>query len=112
MQASTMDAEQSAVLHRSLHHQFLRLARGNKSRLYFEDGRVVIDASGGAAVACIGHADPRVRDAIVRQLDKAAYCLTTFYTTDICETLCQQLVDSTQGKMSRAYIVSSGNEIF
>jgi adenosylmethionine-8-amino-7-oxononanoate aminotransferase len=98
----------SAVLHRSLQAKFLRLSKGSGIRLLLEGGGSIIDASGGASVACIGHGDARVRDAIVAQLDKVAYCATTFYTTGVCEDLCRELVDSTHGQMSRAYIVSSG----
>ncbi|KAK8128242.1 Aminotransferase [Apiospora sp. TS-2023a] len=98
----------SAVLYRNLNAQFLSLARGRGIYLELKNGLSVIDASGGAAVACIGHGDQRVRDAIVEQLDKIAYCSTLFYTSDVCEKLCQELVNSTNGHMSRAYIVSSG----
>ncbi|KAI0177459.1 pyridoxal phosphate-dependent transferase [Pestalotiopsis sp. NC0098] len=105
-----MDPETSAVLHRSLQHKFLRLSRGEKSRLFFEDGSTVIDASGGAAVACIGHGNEKVKKAIAAQLDKIAYCSTAFYTSRACEDLCQELVSSTHGFMTRALIVSSGSE--
>lgn len=103
-----MNPEQSAVLHRNLQHPFLRLIGGKGIRLTFEDGHSVIDASGGAAVACIGHGDTRVKKAMADQLDKISYCSTTFYTTDVCEQLCRELVNSTQGYMTRALIVSSG----
>ncbi|KAK7927757.1 exocyst complex protein exo70 protein [Apiospora marii] len=100
----------SAVLYRNLNARFLSLARARGIYLELENGLSVIDASGGAAVACIGHGDQRVRDAMVEQLDKVAYCSTLFYTSDVCEKLCQELVSSTNGQMSRAYIVSSGSE--
>ncbi|KAK7956790.1 Cullin repeat-like-containing domain protein [Apiospora aurea] len=89
---------------------FLYKYEGEGVFLELKNGLSVIDASGGAAVACIGHGDERVRDAIVEQLNKVAYCSTLFYTADVCEKLCQDLVDSTNGHMSRAYIVSSGSE--
>lgn len=44
----------SAVLHRHLHHDFLELARGEGHYLILNDGRRLFDASGGAAVACVG----------------------------------------------------------
>ncbi|KAF7533855.1 hypothetical protein G7054_g6739 [Neopestalotiopsis clavispora] len=105
-----MDPEASAVLHRSLQHNFLRLSRGEGSKLIFEDKSEAIDASGGAAVACIGHGSKKVKEAIAAQLDKIAYCSTAFYTSSACEELCRELVDSTKGQMSRALIVSSGSE--
>lgn len=47
-------APKSAVLHRNLHHEFLSIARGDGHYLVLEDGRRIFDASGGAAVACVG----------------------------------------------------------
>ncbi|KAI1345018.1 pyridoxal phosphate-dependent transferase [Xylariaceae sp. FL0016] len=103
-------ATESAVLHRSLSRHFPRIIGGNGIYLFLEDGRRILDASGGASVACIGHGNARVQEAIVEQLKTVAYCSTIFYTTQASEQLCQMLVESTRGKMKRAYIVSSGSE--
>ncbi|KAI0537441.1 pyridoxal phosphate-dependent transferase [Xylaria digitata] len=100
----------SAVLYRSLNIKFPRIIGGEGNYVILEDGRRILDASGGAAVACIGHGNTRVHDAIVAQLKQISYCSTIFYTTDVCERLCQELVDSTHGIMKRAYIVNSGSE--
>ncbi|KAI3329232.1 exocyst complex protein exo70 [Xylariaceae sp. AK1471] len=100
----------SAVLHRSLKVDFPRIVGGEGNYVVLEDGRRILDASGGAAVACIGHGNTRVHDAIAAQLKQISYCSTIFYTTDVCEKLCQELVDSTHGVMKRAYIVNSGSE--
>ena len=47
------------------------------------DGREIIDATGGAAVACIGHGNKQVRDAILEQLDKVAYVHTMAFTAPV-----------------------------
>jgi E3 ubiquitin-protein ligase TRIP12 len=57
-----------------------------------EDGREVIDAVGGAAVACIGNGHPVVREAIKEQVDKLAceypsYCAMGLGLTDSPTTL-------------------------
>ncbi|KAI0972605.1 exocyst complex protein exo70 [Xylaria arbuscula] len=103
-------ATTSAVLHRSLKSEFPRIIGGEGNYVILEDGRRIFDASGGAAVACIGHGNSRVHDAIVAQLKQISYCSTIFYTTDVYEKLCQELVASTHGKMKRAYMVNSGSE--
>ncbi len=100
----------SAVLHRSLKVDFPRIIGGEGNYVILEDGRRVFDASGGAAVACIGHGNTRVHDAIVAQLKQISYCSTAFYTTGVYEELCQELVNSAPG-MKRAYIVNSGTYI-
>lgn len=102
------DTPKSAVLHRDLGHNFLTIASAEGNYVVLNDGRRIFDGSGGASVACIGHGNPRVIKAIVEQLASVAYCLTTFYTTRVQEELCRELVNSTHGHMSRAYIVSSG----
>lgn len=96
------------MLHRHLRHDFLALRRGDGNYLVLEDGRRILDASGGAAVACIGHGDQRVTDAVQKQMQNIAYCATIFYSSQACEQLCRALVDSTYGHMTRAYIVNSG----
>lgn len=101
-------AATSAVVHRSLKADFPQIVAGEGNYVILEDGRRIFDASGGAAVACIGHGDTRVHDAIATQLKQISYCSTIFYTTEVCEKLCRALVDSTNGVMKRAYIVNSG----
>ncbi|KJR84645.1 aminotransferase class III family protein [Sporothrix schenckii 1099-18] len=108
--ASAPPAAASAVLHRQIHHEFPSIVRGEGSYLILDDGRRILDASGGAAVACIGHGDGRVADSAMAQMRSAAYCATIFYTNTACEQLCRYLVDSTGGHMARAYIVCSGSE--
>ncbi|KAI0008605.1 exocyst complex protein exo70 [Xylariaceae sp. FL0662B] len=97
------DETESAVLYRSLHRDFPRIIHGEGCYLLLEDGRKILDASGGASVACLGHGNTQVQEAIIAQLRKIAYCSTIFYTADVCEQLCQALVDSTHGHMRRAY---------
>lgn len=46
--------QESAVLHRDLNLELLELARGEGNHLILSDGRRIFDASGGAAVACVG----------------------------------------------------------
>ncbi|ROW09693.1 hypothetical protein VMCG_02210 [Cytospora schulzeri] len=77
--------QQSAVLHRHLHHDFLNVARGEGHYLVLEDGRKLFDASGGAAVACIGHGNTKVNQAMMEQIDKLSYCASTFLKTPIVE---------------------------
>lgn len=48
------NTQQSAILHRQLRHKFLNIARGEGHYLVLDDGRKIFDASGGAAVACVG----------------------------------------------------------
>lgn len=56
---SAFDQSTSAVLHRSLHHDPLRVLSGKGNQLRLSNGQSIFDATGGAAVACLGHGDER-----------------------------------------------------
>lgn len=57
-QSSTSKAG-SSVLHRSLHEQPLSVAHAEGIYIHLKDGRRILDATGGAAVACLGHQNKR-----------------------------------------------------
>ena len=48
--------------------------RGEGIWLHTADGRAIIDASGGAAVAALGHGNRRVAEAIARQAVDDGLC--------------------------------------
>ena len=82
-----MGAGHSRVLHRSLREQPPRAVGGEGVWLIAEDGRRILDGSGGAAVSCLGHQHPRVIDAISRQASKLAYAHTGFFSSEPAEWL-------------------------
>ena len=98
----------SAVLHRDLHKEPEHVEEASGLYLVLFNKKRIIDATGGAAVSCIGHGDERVRDAIAAQLTKLDYCHSLFFSCPSSEALSRLLVDSTDGKMARAFIVNSG----
>jgi adenosylmethionine-8-amino-7-oxononanoate aminotransferase len=61
----------TAILHRTPWQPPVAVG-GQGIYITLEDGREVIDAAGGAAVACIGNGHPVVREAIKEQVDKLA----------------------------------------
>jgi adenosylmethionine-8-amino-7-oxononanoate aminotransferase len=73
-----------------------------------DQGHRILDASSGAAVVSIGHNESRVKDAIAAQLDQVAYCYNPFFTTEAAEKISSFLTESTNGAMSKVFIVSSG----
>src|SRR5690606_33537429 len=75
-----------------------------------EQGKRYIDASGGAAVSCLGHGHPDVVAAMHRQIDQLAYAHTSFFTTGVAEQLADQLIRTAPAGMSHAYFVSGGSE--
>ena len=100
----------SAVFHRHLHRTPPVAVSGAGCWLTDSQGMRYLDASGGAAVSCLGHGHPDVLAAMHRQLDQLAYAHTSFFTTDVAEQLAQHLVATAPAGMSHAYFVSGGSE--
>ena len=98
------------VLHRQLQACPPTALGGKGVYLFDAEGRSYIDASGGAAVSCLGHAHPDVLAAMHSQIDRLAYAHTSFFTTDVAEALAEQLVSHAPAGMSHAYFVSGGSE--
>lgn len=100
--------ERSSILHRSLSNKPLLVSSGKGSYLHLDDGREILDACSGAAVACIGHGDERVTTAMMEQMAKVSYVHAQIYTSRPAEDLADLLVKSTDGKMSHVLFMSSG----
>ncbi|KAF4632116.1 hypothetical protein G7Y89_g6012 [Cudoniella acicularis] len=99
------------LLDRNLHKSFPLVVGGKGNLLYLADGRTVFDATSGAAVSCLGHGNPRVIEAISNQIKTGVpYLCSSFWSSEIVEELCKELINSTQGKMKRVYLIGSGSE--
>ena len=105
-----MTASRSRVLHRSLRETPPIATGGEGVWLVAKDGRRVIDASGGAAVSCLGHQHPRVLDSIARQASKLAFAHTAFFSSEPAEELAEFLVGHEPGGLAYVYFVSGGSE--
>jgi adenosylmethionine-8-amino-7-oxononanoate aminotransferase len=106
----TMAGQNSRVLHRSLRETPPRAIGGEGMWLIAEDGRRILDASGGAAVSCLGHQHPRVIEAMSRQASKLAYAHTGFFSSEPAEALADHLLGDEPGGLAYAYFVSGGSE--
>ena len=84
--------------------------RGEGCYLYDDTGKQYLDASGGAAVSCLGHGDQTIIDAVKSQLGSLAYAHTGFFTSEPAETLADLLIKHAPGDLDRVYLVSGGSE--
>jgi adenosylmethionine-8-amino-7-oxononanoate aminotransferase len=101
-------ANQSHVLHRSLHHRPHTVVATEGLYLTLSTGQRILDATGGPAVSCLGHNNPRVKAAIAKQQDEVSYCNSLFFGTRVSEELADELIRGTEGNMAKCFIVSSG----
>jgi len=100
----------SRVLHRSSRSAPPIVVEGRGCWLIDSDGKSYLDASGGAAVSCIGHGDPRVIEAIARQAAKVEYSHNSFFTSLPAEELADLLMSHSPAPLSKVYFISDGSE--
>ncbi len=98
------------VLHRNSLVQPPRAVAGEGIYIIDENGKRYLDASGGAAVSCLGHSDPDVRAAIIDQVGKLAYAHSGFFSSDPMEELADDLIAHAPTGMEKVYFVSGGSE--
>lgn len=100
----------SHIIHRNLRSTPAVAARAQGAYIFDAQGKQYLDACGGAAVSCLGHAHPDVLAAMHRQIDQLAYAHTSFFTSDTVEQLAEQLTRTAPGDLNYAYFVSGGSE--
>ena len=66
--------------------------RGDGVYLFDDKGKNYLDASGGAAVSCLGHSDAEVIGAIQNQAGELAFAHTSFFTSAPAESLADRLI--------------------
>lgn len=57
------------------------------------------------------HGNAQVNQAMIEQINQVSYCISAFFKTRVVEDAAAMLVDSTDGHMTRAYIVNSGQSV-
>lgn len=100
----------SHLVHRNLKADPPIAVSGQGIWLREASGHEVIDGSGGAAVACLGHSHPHVLAAMRAQLEKLTYAHTALFSCESAEKLADMLVGHKPGGLSHAYFCSSGSE--
>ncbi|MGH6949658.1 MAG: aspartate aminotransferase family protein [Vitreimonas sp.] len=98
------------ILHRQIGVDLPVAASGRGIEIVDTAGKRYMDASGGAAVSCLGHGHPAVTAALHEQLDKLAYAHTGFFTTEAAERLADRLIADAPNGISHTYLVSGGSE--
>ena len=100
----------SHVFHRDLKADYPVAVSGDGVWLIDRQGNRYLDASGGAAVSCLGHLHPRVVEAIRKQAGTLEFAHTSFFTNEPAEELADWLVARAPEGFGRVYYVSGGSE--
>ncbi len=107
---SLVGRKMTKVMHRSLVSSPVEAVGGDGLHIFDKSGKKYLDASGGAAVSCLGHQHPRILDAIKQQADKIAYAHSAFFTTEPAEELAEFLTGIAPDTIQKVYLVSGGSE--
>src|SRR5215469_8218423 len=98
------------ILHRHTGHDYPLAISGAGVTIRDGAGKEYIDASGGAAVSCLGHSHRDVLAAMHAQLDRLAYAHTSFFTTQVAEELADDLVAHAPRGIGQVFFLSGGSE--
>ncbi|KAA8650346.1 hypothetical protein EYZ11_000700 [Aspergillus tanneri] len=102
--------QENHLLHRSLIEHPVMVERAEGVELHLENGKTIIDACAGAAVAAVGHGRQEVHQAIISQLEKVSYVHTQSYTTSAAEELANFILEGSPYGLEKAFFVGSGSE--
>ncbi len=100
----------SHVFHRHCHQCLPEVSSGKGVYLFDKQGKSYLDACGGAAVSNLGHNHPRVKQAMLQQLDAIPYAHSGFFTSQCSEQLADLLSDIAPSSLNHTYFVSGGSE--
>lgn len=96
---------------RNLNKKYLEIVGAKGIYLLTKDGRKIVDASGGAAVSIVGHNNIRIKNAIIKQLNTGlTYYSPAIFTSSVVKRLCKLLIKSTDYKMARVILASTGSD--
>ncbi|OTA48378.1 PLP-dependent transferase [Hypoxylon sp. EC38] len=107
-----MESHTEYAFHRNLNKVYVEIVRGEGNYLITKDEREIFDGCSGAAVTCLGYGNKRVIRAISDQLNTTGtpYLASSFWTNEVVELLCKELIQGTGGKMAKVYLTGSGSE--
>jgi hypothetical protein len=98
------------VFQRQIAAAMPKAVKGDGIYVVDAEGKRYLDASGGAAVSCLGHSDPDVIEAIRDQAGRLAFAHTAFFTSVPAEQLADFLIDKAPDGIAMVYFVSGGSE--
>src|SRR3989449_6883550 len=97
-----------SVLFQNYRTQPIALMRGEGSWVYDADGKRYLDFIGGIATISVGHANPRVREALMEQA-KLIWHASNLYVTEP-EIRRTERLTAKRNRLKRAFFATSGTE--
>src|SRR6058998_359745 len=87
----------------------LALVKGEGFHVWDDKGDKYLDCFGGVLTVSIGHANPRVNEAIINQVNSISHT-STLYCNKPQSDLAEKLAQITQGRLKKSFLTNSGTE--
>lgn len=87
----------------------LALVRGEGQYVWDDQGNRYLDCFGGVLTVSIGHANPKVNEAIINQVKEIAHT-STLYCNKPQSDLAEKLAEITPGRLKKSFFTNSGTE--
>lgn len=100
---------QSHVFYQTRLHR-PRLDRAEGVYLWDVNGKRYFDGCSGAMVSNVGHSNPRVLDAMRRQMEKSTFGYRLHFENDAAEELARRVAELAPAPLDRVFYVSGGSE--
>lgn len=87
----------------------IALVKGEGNYVWDDTGKRYLDAFGGVLTVSIGHANPKVVEAVVAQVKKISHT-STLYANQPQSDLAEKLAGMSPGNLKKTFFTSSGTE--
>jgi 4-aminobutyrate aminotransferase len=87
----------------------LALVRGEGFHVWDDQDNKYLDCFGGVLTVSVGHANPKINQAIIEQLNKITHT-STLYANKPQSDLAEKLHQITPGKLKKSFFTNSGTE--
>lgn len=98
------------VFYRNVRKTYLEVDHGEGVYLYDTAGKKYLDACSGAAVSNLGHAHPKVLQALTEQAQKVAFSHLSRWTSKPARDLADLVASLAPDGLNKLYLVSGGSE--
>ena len=106
----TVTSNRTSVFHRFPKADMPRAVSGEGPYIIDDLGNRYLDASGGAAVSCLGHSHQPTIKAVQDAVAQLAFAHTSFFTSEAAEALASFLAQAAPGDLNHVYYLSGGSE--
>jgi 4-aminobutyrate aminotransferase-like enzyme len=87
----------------------LALVRGEGEYVWDDAGNRYLDCFGGVLTVSVGHANPKVNEAIIKQVQTLSHT-STLYANQPQSDLAEKLYQITPGRLKKSFFTNSGTE--